>query len=491
MKVDGTYLFHPDGRKIEFASPSRPASPLRGIVGRNRQLRARFDAAQTTHDNKRHWAAADHLSADMEASPDVRRTLRTRSRYEVANNSYAKGLVQMLANDCIGTGPRLQMLTPDEDFNDEVETEFMQWAEAVRLAAKLRTMRMARCQDGEAFAVMSTNPKVRHEVKLDLMLIEADRVCSDLVWLSDDKLVDGISFDDWGNPAAFRVMKYHPGDIRYASGDESVIVPADYMLHIFRQDRPGLHRGVPELTAALPLFAQLRRYNLAVLSAAEAAADFAAILYTDAPPNGESEEVEPMDIIPLERNMMLTAPAGWKLDQLDPKQPASSHAEFVKVILSEIARCVCSTYGSVAGDFSGFNYASGRLDNQIYHKSILVDRSFWQTEILNRVFELWIREYMLSRSFSAGGWPRILRCPRHIWYWDSFSHVDPLKESKSQQVRLENHTTTLAAECAKDGLDYMSVLRQRGKELRMMRELKIPFDDNETEMPSSSKNRNN
>ena len=79
-------------------------------------VKARFDAAQTTTDNHRHWAAADHLSADMEASPEVRRTLRQRARYEVANNSYAKGLVQMLANDTIGTGPRLQMLSSSEDF---------------------------------------------------------------------------------------------------------------------------------------------------------------------------------------------------------------------------------------------------------------------------------------------------------------------------------------------------------------------------------------
>ena len=53
-------------------------------------VRARFDAAQTTRDNWRHWSAADHLSADMEAAPEVRRTLRMRSRYEVANNSYAR-----------------------------------------------------------------------------------------------------------------------------------------------------------------------------------------------------------------------------------------------------------------------------------------------------------------------------------------------------------------------------------------------------------------
>ncbi|MDD5598378.1 MAG: phage portal protein, partial [Victivallaceae bacterium] len=295
MKSDGVCLYYPDGKRIEFETPSRPVSPLRRVTGWNRQLTARFDAAQTTHDNRRHWAAADYLSADLEASPEVRRRLRARSRYEVANNSYAKGLELMLANDCIGTGPRLQMLTPDEDFNDEIEVEFMMWGEAVRLPAKLRTMRMARCQDGEAFAVMSTNPKVRHEVKLDLMLIEADRICSDLIWLPDDKTVDGISFDPWGNPAAYRVTKYHPGDTRYyAPGEESITVPADYMLHIFRQDRPGLHRGVPELTPALPLFAELRDYNLAVLSAAQAAADFAAILYTDAPANGESEEVEPM-----------------------------------------------------------------------------------------------------------------------------------------------------------------------------------------------------
>ena len=78
----------------------------------------------------------------------------------------------MLANDTIGTGPRLQMLSADETFNDAVETAFMRWSDAVRLAPKLRTMRMARCQDGEAFAVLATNPKIRHGVKLDLQLDE-------------------------------------------------------------------------------------------------------------------------------------------------------------------------------------------------------------------------------------------------------------------------------------------------------------------------------
>jgi Protein of unknown function (DUF2924) len=77
------------------------------------RMLGRYDAATTTVDNVRHWAAADGLSASAANSPEVRRTLRNRSRYEIANNSYARGISLTLANDCIGTGPRLQMLTAE------------------------------------------------------------------------------------------------------------------------------------------------------------------------------------------------------------------------------------------------------------------------------------------------------------------------------------------------------------------------------------------
>ena len=45
-------------------------------------------------------------------------------------------------------------------------------------------------------------------------------------------------------------------------------VPAAAVIHYFRTDRPGQRRGIPEITPALPLFAQLRRYTLAVIAAA-------------------------------------------------------------------------------------------------------------------------------------------------------------------------------------------------------------------------------
>jgi capsid protein len=223
-----------------------------------RMLRARYDAAITNAENLRHWANADGLSADASASPEVRQVLRNRSRYEVANNSYAKGIVMTLANDCIGTGPRLQLLSEDTEANSLIEAAFMAWASAIRLPAKLRIMRMAKAVDGEVFGMLIVNPMLPGPIKLDLQVVEADRVTQPDVLAWSDDTVDGIEYDRFGNPVSYYVLRHHPGQVQFpASGPAYERVNARVMLHWLQADRPGQHRGVPEITPALPLFAQL------------------------------------------------------------------------------------------------------------------------------------------------------------------------------------------------------------------------------------------
>ena len=280
----------------------------------------------------KHWSRADGLSSAAANSPDVRRTLRNRSRYEVANNSYARGITLTLANDVVGTGPRLQMLTPDDAANRFVEAEFFAWAEAVGLAEKLRTMRLARVSDGESFGLLTSNERVDSTVKLDVRLIEADQVASPTLVADRSRYIDGIQFDADGNPLSYDVLREHPGDVTFTIDEEFDTVPAAAVLHYFRCDRPGQIRGIPDITPALPLFAQLRRFTLAVLAAAETAADFAGILYTDAPANGEADAAEPFEPIELEKRMLLTMPGGWKMAQMRSEQPSTTYAEFKKEI---------------------------------------------------------------------------------------------------------------------------------------------------------------
>ena len=433
-------------------------------------LRGRYDAAVTNADNRRHWKNADGLSVNAANTPEVRRILRNRSRYEVANNSYAKGVVLTLANDVVGTGARLQLLTEDAEANRRIELEFTRWAKAIGLAEKLRTMRVACAADGEAFAVLINNERLPTDIKLDLRLVEADQVTTPFPSsLSRKDAVDGIVFDAAGNPIEYHILREHPGSGQSFVKDYDRI-PAESVLHLFRVDRPGQSRGIPEITPALPLFAMLRDYSLATLDAAKAAAYFAGILYTDAPAGGEADSVEPLDEIELDRNLLLTMPSGWKMSQLEAEQPSASYAEFKREILNEIARCLNMPFNIAAGNSSGYNYASGRLDHQTYFKSIRVNQAHIECVVLDRILAAWFDEAVLLPGLLPAGLGPIADWP-HQWFWDGHEHVDPAKEANAQATRLASHTTTLADEYARKGQDWETQLRQRHKELQLMSEL--------------------
>ena len=398
-----------------------------------------------------------------------------RSRYEIANNSYAAGMISTLANDCIGTGPRLQMLTPDRILNRAIEEQFRIWSRAIRLPQKLRTMRRALCVDGEAFGLWVNNEGLSTPVKLDLRLIEADQVSSPFLNPIDPLRVDGIWYDVFGNPIQYDLLRFHPGDY-YQLGLIADPIDARLMIHWFRVDRPGQLRGIPEITPALLLYPQLRRYTLAVLAAAETAADFAAILYSEMPPDtGTEDDVEPFIPVEIERRMMTTLPMGWKMSQFKPEQPATGYAEFKKEILNEIARCINMPFNVAAGNSSNYNYSSGRLDHQVYHKALGVDRADIELIILEPVLTSWIQEAWLAYAGLIPDGPDRIEGWAHQWFWDGFGHIDPHKDAQAQQTRLQNCTTTLKRECAREGLDSEVIIRERAKELEMMSRYGIPL----------------
>jgi capsid protein len=464
-------------------------------------LRGRYDAAQTVDGNRRHWAMSDGLSPAAGQTPAIRRTLRNRARYETANNSYAAGMKLTVGNDTVGTGPRVQMLTDEAELNDALERSFAAWADETELAAKLRTLRMARMDSGEGFAVMAADPGLRHVVKLNLRLIEADQIAMDLISLMKSKTsltgeltteeTDGIEMDDSGRPRRYWVLKGHPGGQGSAFmsiGGDGNWVDAKYVLHFFRRERPGQVRGIPEITPALGLFAQLRRYTIAVLEAAETAAGWAAVLKSDSSADADgaelsAEDPQAMDQVELQRRMATVLPRGWDISQVKAEQPTTTYGDFKREILNEIARCLNMPFNVAAGNSASYNYASGRLDHQTYFKAIKVDRSELET-LLDRLFEAFITEQLLVWSVAgdelgelAGDALKRLRLGLldWAWFWPGNPHVDPVKEAAATETRLKTNTTTLAEEYAVEGKDWEKQLRQRGKELKLMKDMEKEF----------------
>jgi lambda family phage portal protein len=440
-----------------FSRKPSPGSAV-NLAPTQRSIHAVYDIAQTTRENERHWANADGASPRWANTPVVRKTIRDRARYEVLeNNCYAKGIVLTLANDTIGSGPRLQLRTDDAEVNAKVEKQFAEWCDAVRLAEKLRSMRVAKAVDGETFAHFSTNAASTHPVKLDLVVSEADHFCSPWDKRYDAHISDGIEYDDAGNPTRYYRSTAHPaGDLGYVDPFRYETLPAEQVIHLFRVDRPGQLRGVSEVSTALSLFAFLRRFTLATVSAAETAANLAAVMRTNASAVSEPDDVEALDAIPMERNALLTIPKGWDVSQLRAEHPATTYEMFKRQIIQELARCINMPFNVAAGDSSSYNYASGRLDHQTYFKSILVERSHWETACIDRIFSAWLQEASLIPGYltpELQALGRKKQIPPHEWFWDGWDHVDPLKESKSTTEDLSNGTTTRDALYAKQGLD--------------------------------------
>ena len=440
-------------------------------------VRAKYDAAERG-DDYRHWANADAFAADAALSPSVRRTLRNRARYERANNSYLAGISATLANDLIGTGPRLQLDIGDDNAARLVERLFFDWGWLVDLPAKLRTMRESLVVDGEAFALMINNPRLAG-VQLDLRLIEAEMVATPTELMRqtitpEGNTVDGLEFDEVGNVIAYQVLNFHPGSNFRVNNLEFQRVPAGQMIHWFKPSRAGQHRGVPEVAPALKLFGQLRRYTEAVIAAAETAADLAAFIHSNSPA-AEVDEVDAFAALEISKRTLTTLPEGWDISQLKAEQPTTQYPAFVRAILNEIARCLQLPYNVAALDSSSYNYASGRMDHQVHAMNQRVERDQLERTMLDRVLAAWVNEASLAGilpdglpPFSEWNWG---------WVWDGKDHVDPGKEATAAETRLRTLTTTLASEYARQGKRWDVELRQIAAERALMSELGLQMAD--------------
>ena len=456
------------------------APPRQHVLNRPaRPVRAGYDAAQTHVDNKRHWAQADALSPNAANSASVRKTLRERARYEVANSALARGIVRTLANDLVGKGPRLQLQTEDPELNTIVEQHWSDWARATRWGATLRTLVKAKTTDGEGLGIITTNGALPLPSRVQLRLVECDRLTTpDYTGAVKDerKAVDGIVFDEWGNPAVYHILKKHPGALNawgtlVADFDR---YPARFVVHHFAAERPEQRRGVPDILSSLGLFAQLRRFILATLTSAETAADLAVIMKTNTPSGLAAAEVDPWVTMDLEKNTAMFAPEGWEPSQLKAEHPNEVFAPFRRCIINDAGRPLSMPYNVAACDSSDYNYASGRLDHQTYFKAIETEQSDLVDVALDPVFNEWIAELVrnpqahLASQVARARWP-------HEWIFPGHEHVDPAKEAAAQERRLKNHTTTLALEYAARGLDWEAQLRQRAKEIALCKELDLPL----------------
>lgn len=444
----------------------RQFSPKKSDFGRP-DVNALYDAALSTPtaNDRTYWPGVDNFDADRSNTVQARQTTRQRARYLVQNDPLAAGIVKTLADHRVGVGPNLQLLTQNDGFNAMVQARWQEWDATAGFSRKLHTMSKAWDTDGECFGLLGTNPNLPCDVKLDLKLMETDQVFTPwLPWAVPNR-VDGIWFDDWGRATFYDVLRWHPGGVFPYWTWLYDTVPAQYVIHLIRQDRPNQHRGMSAFTPSLRLFAQRKRFLEAVVKAAESHASVTILLETlTAALNSKEDVADPATIGAAEipQNMVAALPYGYSAKGFHAEQPATTFEMFDRRLIGAIARPWSMPYAIAACDSSKMNFSSGRLDHQTYYAGIRVDQSLNLSPLVCvRVFREWFKEACRAYAWSVPDSP----APPHAWNWVEPEYSDPEADANAAGTRLAIGLTSHSAELTGSGQDAKAVHKKAAEDL--------------------------
>ena len=434
----------------EAIGPRGSRQPTTVDMDTPRQIRGSYDAASLDGMNTQHWLAADAFDADSANSRTVRSRISHRSRYEIGSNGQGKGVQLTQANYVVGRGPKLRMQTGDPRLDSMIEAEWKKWAKEVKFAKKLRTAIKAKVSDGEAFIIVAQNPRMRHQVKLGLRAVECEQVTTPYLGANEPNKIDGIEFDEFCNPLFYDVLKHHPGSSWSGLNQEVERVPARFMLHLFREDRPGQHRGVGELSSSLNCHAVGRRFREAVVVGAENIAAWSLFLKTQLDPSIDVNIATPFTTMPIEKGMMTALPAGYDAFQPKPEQPPATYKDFVRELSGDQARPLNMPNNIARADSQGTTFSGGRLDHLTYFVSVDVEQEEIDEQVSGPLFEVWFAEATLRFGWGVPADPP----PNHAWDWPEKPVIDEVKHAKANETNLSTGLAVLRRLYAQQGQDY-------------------------------------
>ena len=438
-------------------------------------------------------------SADAEIKGSLPR-LRNRSRQLVRDNDYAKQAIRAVKSNVIGTGIRLQAQVKmqrgsgrlDQNVNDAIETAWAKWGckDYCHTAGRLsfpdmeRLLVGAMAESGEVFVRIVRQPFGGSQIPFALEVIESDLLDDTY---SGGSTVEGhewrmgIELNSWGRPVRYAFLTKHPGDSSFGqtTAGRHRLIPADQVIHLFVQERPGQNRGVPWLATAIQRLHQVAGYEQAeVVRARASSALMGFITNNDGELLGEelydNERVtnfEPGVFKYLAPGESVTVP------QLDA--PDGQLEPFLRVMLRGMSAGLGISYSSLSQDYSQTNYSSSRL-------SLLEDRDHWRVlqqfmiENFHRpVFEAWLEMAVLSGALKLPAYEtdpdryKAVRFMPRGWGW-----IDPAREVEAYKEAVRCGFKTQTDVVAEQGGDLEELLLARKAEVDRAEELDLYFDTN-------------
>lgn len=485
---------------LDFLKRKSPSEPVEiESSGQQRsngnKYRRQFKAAKVNRLNFGFETTPKSVDQDLKGQLNA---LTTRARWLAKNDDYVRRYLKVAKNNIIGPrGIELRAQyrlngNPDKLAIEAIETAWKEWGRDADYAGRLSFLdcqhmfveHMAR--DGEVAVIMQ--PAGNYGLQLqfvDPMSIGV-RLCK--VLSKDREIIMGVEVDRSSNrPTAYyvHVNDSNQPDTFNFEGRNYRRVPAELMIHKFRQEEVHQTRGFTPLASAIQRLKMLNGYEEAGLVAARAGAAKMGFYQNsgDQPFDGTDEDDDGELLEDFEAGTMSKLPRGWDVKTFDTGWPNVDHASYVKSVLRGIASGIGVSYNTLANDLEGVNFSSIR-------SGVIEDREEWKgaqswvaSSFLQPVFETWVERAILLGRIRIKGQPISIKradsLKRVTWQGRRWDWVDPFKDIKANTEAINYRIRSISDVIREQGRDPADVFEEIQREQQTLKELGIEVITND------------
>lgn len=482
---------------------------------------ARFDRDMMS------WAPSLR-SADADLLPDMK-TLTARANDMARNYPLTSGAAQIHLDNIIGAGLRLsskpdyRALGLDADWAAEwsriVEARFRTFAEdpdcwidagrRLTFSAMLGLGYRQYLTSGEIVATGEWLPDRGNGYATAVQMVDPARLSNPNGLMDTGRLRAGVEMDAMGAPVAYHFRSAMQSDMRFAGTDaftwKQVRRETKWgraqVIHTFEQERAGQTRGKTGLATVMANTFKLGKLQDTSLEAAIVNSMYAAVIETDynyaqaAEILGNDEAVDAAAKVAGALGEFSSGKSvqmdgvkvphmfpGEKLRMTSLNHPGPNFAEFEASFLRQLAAGYNLTYEQLSRDYSKTNYSGARAGLMEAHKFFNGRRHHIGGRFATHIFALWLEEAMDKGDVPLPhGAPDFYDAKaaytRCKWIGPGKGNIDPLKESKADNLEMDMGTLTLEDACAERGRDWEENLEQIARENAVMDRLKISRED--------------
>lgn len=443
------------------------------------------------------WASVPQPADDI--IRQHQRTLVARSRDQAANNDYARAFLRLCEQNIVGPqGVVLQAQVRgsdgklDAETNEALEAAFAEWGRPencdVTGRKSWRAMQslavITAAKDGEFFVRKVSGPDAGPWgfalQMLDPQRCPVDHDMDRVPGRAGNFVRHGIEFTAYGRPVAYHFTAVDDADFDYRIGGRKfVVIPAEQIIHGFKEEIVGQKRGLPWMATALYRMRHVIGFeHAAVMNARAGAAKMGFFQYREGfggPDPAEEPAPLEIDAEPLSFHEL---PPGVEFKEFNPQYPNGEFAVFNKAMLRGIASGLGVAYNTLANDLEGVNFSSirqGSLDERDRWKT---DQEWLIETLVRPVFEAWLPRALLAGRVKVKGRPvsaarvdalRAAEFQPRRWQW-----IDPRADVEAAVASKNNLLVAPSALIREQGRDPQTVWREIAADIEAMRAAGIP-----------------